>query len=227
MMNGNPHVFVGAKSLGKSENLSQHITYCVTEGVPFFVTTDGVKWEIYDTCKRVALANMKVVEWDLLSMQEGEVARNALALWRSAPIGAAAPPSILGRTSPERPHQLPPGTPLTQITVSKGKAPAFSQLVFPDGSSYQIKVWRHLLVHTADWLLQTGKLSQANCPLSAGRKRNLVNDVPQHPGGRKFIDPVKVGQFWLESNYSARGAHRMAIRLLKQCGVNADTVIAQ
>ncbi|MEO0138272.1 MAG: hypothetical protein ABIL16_00185 [candidate division WOR-3 bacterium] len=39
--------FVGAKALGKLEDTLQYISYCVAEGIPYFITTDGDKWEVY------------------------------------------------------------------------------------------------------------------------------------------------------------------------------------
>ena len=35
-------LFIGAKALGRSEDLDQHISYCVSQGVPYFAATDGV-----------------------------------------------------------------------------------------------------------------------------------------------------------------------------------------
>jgi predicted type IV restriction endonuclease len=43
---GKPLAFLGAKSLGKQEDLNQYISYCVSEGVGYFITSDGVQWEV-------------------------------------------------------------------------------------------------------------------------------------------------------------------------------------
>ena len=43
-----PHIFIGAKPLGKPEDLGKQIAYCVDQGVPYFVTTDGARWALYD-----------------------------------------------------------------------------------------------------------------------------------------------------------------------------------
>jgi len=44
-----PLAFIGAKSLERQEGLQQYITYCVAEGVKYFIATDRLKWEVYDT----------------------------------------------------------------------------------------------------------------------------------------------------------------------------------
>ncbi|MCX8203788.1 MAG: hypothetical protein N3H32_05685, partial [Nitrososphaeria archaeon] len=41
LLNGQRIAFIGAKSLGKEEDLIQQVSYCVSEGVRYFIATDG------------------------------------------------------------------------------------------------------------------------------------------------------------------------------------------
>lgn len=106
-----PHIFVGAKPLGKPEDLAKQIAYCVDQGVPYFAATDGVRWTLYDTFKPVPTPDKKRSDWDILNMDVGEVARRALALYRLAPIGYPAPEPLM---APERPVRVPIIHPLTR-----------------------------------------------------------------------------------------------------------------
>ena len=85
MSTGNPLIMVEAKRLDESlqrRAVSQGITDCLHTGTIFFAVTDGRKWEIYDTRKRVTPPEMKVVDFDLSNDSPADVCLKALALWR-------------------------------------------------------------------------------------------------------------------------------------------------
>lgn len=231
LMGGKPHIFVGAKPLGKAEDLNKLATYSVNQGVPYFVSTDGSRWEIYDTFKPVPLADKKIGGWDLLTMEAGEIARQALALWRSAAIvqPAPAPPSLIQDTSSSvassgQTPRLTKGHLLRDLKVVTGQKPSFSRIVFPDGQGYPINRWNDLLKQTVAWLYNKGLLTTAHCPIAIGRKRNLVHTQPKHKDGSDFFQPTQVGPLWLETHYSAKGCKNRAIQLLEQFRVNLDEV---
>lgn len=223
-MGEKPHIFVGAKPLGKAEDLNKLATYSVNQGVPYFVSTDGSQWEIYDTFKRVPLAEKKIGGWDLLAMEAGEIARQALALWRSTTIiqPAPAPASLI--QSSEQTSRPTKGHLLRDQKVVAGQKPSFSRIVFPDGQEYPINRWNDLLKQTVTWLYKTGRLTTAHCPVAIGRKRYLVHTQPKHKEGSDFFQPTQVGPLWLETHYSAKGCKNRVIRLLEQFGVNLDEV---
>jgi len=84
---------------------------------------------------------------------------------------------------------------------------------FPDGQRENLKAWKDLLVAVAKWALpklrQQGKL-----PLGSLIKRD----------GR-MLTPKDIGDGWkVETNFSARGCIRNAIRILKEAGEPADQV---
>ncbi len=106
-----PIAFVGAKKLGKAEDLNQHISYCVEEGVEYFIATDGQKWEIYDTFKRVKLSEKKVVEWDLLADEPSEIAFRALSIANTNSFGLLPTPSLFDQRKVQANEELEPHTP--------------------------------------------------------------------------------------------------------------------
>lgn len=231
LVGGKPHIFVGAKSLGKAEDLNKLATYSVNQGVPYFVSTDGSRWEIYDTFKPVPLAEKKIGGWDLLGMGAGEIARQALALWKPTAIvqPVPAPPPLIqamlsSTVSPKQTLKPTKGHLLRDLRVVTGQKPTFSRIVFPDGQEYPIKRWNDLLKQTVTWLYETGRLTEDRCPIGMGRKRNLVHTQPKHKDGSGFFQPAQVGPLWVETHYSAKGCKSQAIRLLEELGVNLDEV---
>ena len=62
-----PSVLVEAKSLGKplAQGIEQAITYCVSAGVEYFMATDGLKWAVYETFKKVLLKDKILIEINL------------------------------------------------------------------------------------------------------------------------------------------------------------------
>ena len=66
-----------------------------------------------------------------------------------------------------------------------GRTP--SLLKFPSGEEKMVTTWAHTIAEIANWLIQEGKLSHGDCPLSLGKsQRYLINAAPYHPNGSKF-----------------------------------------
>lgn len=78
---------IEAKKLNTSlkEGLSQGIHYCIEEGSPYFIITDGRRWEIYDSHKTVPIEEKLVRELDICASTLQEVALDSLFLWRENP----------------------------------------------------------------------------------------------------------------------------------------------
>ncbi len=94
---GKPVILVDAKKLDEplldGNALQQGIQGCVNTETDFFAVTNGRKWEIYDTRKRVSPPQMKVVEFDLSNDSAAEVCLKALALWRHGAVAGNVRPA--------------------------------------------------------------------------------------------------------------------------------------
>ena len=94
---GKPVILVDANKLDEplpdGNALQQGIQGCVNTATDFFAVTNGGKWEIYDTRKRVSPPQMKVVEFDLSNDSPAEVCLKALALWRHGAVAGNVSPA--------------------------------------------------------------------------------------------------------------------------------------
>ena len=96
--------------------------------------------------------------------------------------------------------------------------------VFRIDNSYEI------LVNTANWLIDNGKIKPSDCPIkvvhSKRSKRYLINNKPKHENGKDFYGPKKLSNgLWIETNCSTASCINYAKRLLKMFGVLAELEI--
>jgi len=225
LVEGKPIAFIGAKSLGRQEDLQQYISYCVSEGVKYFIATDGAKWEVYDTQILKPLIEKRIAEWDLTRDEPGEVLRRSFILFRYSPFKeVVAEPLTRTEVSkqPERP--IEEGASLTSIKPKPGMDLKFHEIVFPDGRLYELKKWRDILLRTVDWLVVSNRLARERVPVKVGRKRYLINIEPKHPTGEKFRDPKEVTGYFVECNYGVPSIFRYSVKLLRDFGVDPSGV---
>ena len=80
---GKPAIVIEAKKLGTPlySAAEQSVTYCVNDGIRYFVATDGRKWDVYETHRPVPLAEKKIVSFDITD-SPADVCLDALVLWR-------------------------------------------------------------------------------------------------------------------------------------------------
>lgn len=155
---GKPHIMVEAKALGKKLEGAQDkaFHYAYQNGVPYFVTTDGLRWELYDVFERDK--DKRRLFAVNLAEGEGQAARCLLALWRPAMPQIDLPPTAVC-SSP-----FPgPGKPVkTEITIDElfnrmksGEIPRGAkppiEIRFPDGQTHAVKYWRDLLRASVEW----------------------------------------------------------------------------
>jgi hypothetical protein len=244
LRDGAPLMFIGAKALGKPEDLDKLITYCNARGVPYFVATDGVHWELYEVFRPVPTAQKKIVEFDLMSMDLGEVARTALALWRRARTVAAAPVSITASSQPVamlpqtatastayshgQGHvagQAQVGTLLSSLHVRLGDPPP-KRLTDPNGVDHPVKAWRDILILVVEWLLRQGLVKATDCPVKLPRaSRYLISTSPNHQSGDSFSAPEKIEYVWVETKASSRQLTHDAVFFLRQYGKGGDFIV--
>jgi len=76
-----------------------------------------------------------------------------------------------------------------------------------------------ILVYTAEWLIRNGKITALDCPISIGKKRNLINTTPYHTDNSRFRQPkVLSNNLYIETHFSAGGCIGAAQKLLQSCG---------
>ena len=220
-----PLAFIGAKSLGRQEDLQQYISYCVTEGVKYFTATDGMKWEIYDTFIPKPLPEKKIAEWDILREDPGEVLRKAFIIFRHSSFTGEAQKPLTSREIEGRVKVAENGgVPLSRINAKLGSKMTYREILFPDGKRYTIKKWREILLTTVEWLVETNRLTRDKLPIQVGRKRYLVNDRPIHQSGEMFKDPKLVSGFYVECSLNIMTIIRYTEPLLKPFDIDPSNI---
>jgi len=212
---GRPLMFVGAKPYGRQGDLMQYISYCVSEGVGYFVATDGVVWEVYDTHERKPLQEKLVARWDILNDPPVEVLRKSFVIARGVLVPPPPPPPP------------PNGLRLDEINPKEVKPP-FS-VIFPDGQRYDVKAWRDLLVSVIEWLIKTGRLTEKQLPLKHPRatKRYIVNTKSVHLTGSPFTAPKQVLNVYVETGTGPTRIKQWSCYALSECGVDPNQVFVE
>lgn len=114
-----PLAVIEAKKL--NENMSgnvvaQAINYCLQEGTPYFMITDGQRWAVYETHKPVPIDQKKVLSFDVTQGSASAVVVQALALWRLS--FAPKQPVSMGSSKPDpaaSPMIVPPQPTLVPV----------------------------------------------------------------------------------------------------------------
>jgi hypothetical protein len=209
------------KTLGKPEDLTQYISYCVSEGVGYFIATDGKTWEVYNTFEPKPLREKLVTRWDILEDPPAEVLRKSFVIARGVRERLGASEPILFRKTPE---SRQPRLTLAKIKSAKVKPPFI--IIFPDKQRYSIQTWKGLLTSVVEWLVKTGRLTEKHLPLKTPRstKRYIVNTSPKHPTGTDFREPKSVLGVYVETAIDIK---RMAYYLLREFGVDPDDVVVE
>ncbi len=250
LSNGKTAIVVEAKSLNTSVDdtrpngiVDKGIRYCMRDGIEYYVTTDGRKWNIYETHRTVPIADKKIVSFDIAD-SPANVCLDALALWRRSVQGGAVRKAQTPLLEPENaaplavPVPQPEATPvpvattpiattapahegnwktLTQFEpVKRSKPPP--QIRFPDGSTTEIRYWGNIPAEVVRWLAHQGKLDETSIPVQSG-KRYILSGSPVHPNGADFIADMKAGQFYLEGNYSSSYHVKNATIIIEKAGI--------
>ena len=117
-----------------------------------------------------------------------------------------------------------PGAVPTGKTERKPSPPAGRATQMRIGSySSQVRYSNEVLINTAEWLIQQGRLNEVQCPVPMGRTRSLINTEPKHRDGVDYKAPKELSKgLWLEANLSGRDCISNARRLLEKCGYSAE-----
>ncbi len=228
---GKPLILIEAKKLGdpllSGNAVEQGIRGCINTAADIFVVTDGQKWEIYDTRKRVPPPEMKVVEFDFIADLPSQFCAKAVALWRNGvldgnilaaptlePTGGGATPGVIEQggpvTTPAAPAYTPtPATPpdpgeiwhpLSEFEYQEYVSP--TEIMFPDNSRAAFKNWTQTKRDIVQWLTSDGR--HLPLPISKGN-RNLVADSPAHPDGKPFHRTnSEVNGVYVDTNFTRK-----------------------
>lgn len=234
---GKPAIVIEAKKLGTPlySAAEQSVTYCVNDGIRYFVATDGRKWDVYETHRPVPLAEKKIVSFDIMD-SPADVCLDALVLWRrsvqSGVVRKAQTPLLEpeNETPPVKPEPLPdiddvtptPDSdwqPLTQLKPVRGDKPP-PQIRFPDGSTAQIQYWYSITLESVRWLCQQGKLDETRIPVQGRSKRTyILSGKPFNPTGKEFYSAKAVGEWYIESDVlNSQIQVENAIRIIEKVG---------
>ncbi|MEO0273357.1 MAG: type I restriction enzyme HsdR N-terminal domain-containing protein [candidate division WOR-3 bacterium] len=134
---------------------------------------------------------------------------------------------------PIKPVSLPTKSPnkksIDFIDFIDFKGVKFRKMMLKD-KVFEIRYNKEILVNTANWLIEIGKLKPTDYPVQVGEmnKRYLINKEPKHPTGRGFDDTNKLSNgLWMETCLSTNTTIRYARLLLEKFGVSPDTLIIE
>lgn len=231
LSNGKTAIVVEAKSLNTPVDdtrpdgiVDKGIRYCMRDGIEYYVTTDGRVWNIYETHRRVPIADKKIVSFDTMD-SPADVCLDALALWRRSVQSGVVRKAQTQLLRPQHEplaalnQSDPAPAPLTTVPVAT-TSPAHqgdwqtlaqwqpgkddklpSEIRFPDGSTAEIKSWADIPAAAVRWLSDHGRLDETQIPVQSG-KRYTLSDSPVHSTGAKFTVKKQAGRFYVEGHYN-------------------------
>ena len=243
--NGHPAATVEAKKLG--EGLESHrmqmLNYSNASGVDYAGITDGNRWELYDVFKRGQLDDRRVLDVTIADTPTHRCALELLLLWRpnlasGEPVAANEPVLSAEQATPDpQPANIQPAatvppqppsneewTSLAEFSPkSGGKFP--SEVRFPGGETRQIRFQNQLLIEVSEFLVRSGKLTAAACPIESGPRRYLVNIQKIHKDNQRFQNSHQLTNgLFLETSFPAPQTANGARVLLDHFRLNASEV---
>ena len=225
--------FIGAKKLGKNEDLQQHISYCVSEGVKFFIATDGNHWELYDTYRETRLPEKKIIEWDISDDNESRVAIRSISIANLESFGEIPAESIFTgsetRVLDEGSQIKAGGTESMEILHKREggqrRGPLRPISVTINAEVFNVDKSKQILISTAEWLISKGKMTKSNAKIESGPDRWLVNTEPVHKNGKKFFNNYELSNgLFLETNNSSAIVEDLAKSMMKYYGYPENSI---
>ena len=236
-----PIAVIEAKALGKpleDKATDQAIIYAHRADIPYMLVSDGDHWRMF------ASGDRTLMEFQLMRDEPYACALQALGLWRPnlasgqpkeaatpVPVRAESPPTIYESSREKNvaePSNNGDWVPLTSLKRERGqKPPANTNIKFPDLSTKPINHWIDIWVSVANYLIETGKISDKDCPIRKKKdaKTYLLNIEPRNPDGGEFHVKRQIGELWLFTNFNPPSARRNSCWLLEKFGIDPSTVL--
>ena len=238
-----PEIVIEAKKLNRpiSDGIRQSITYCTEDGIKYFVVTNGRDWAAYETHKPVPLTDKRIVDFSLTDPTRPTVMK-MLWLWRGnfeseSPIVPVAPdrpvlqqaatsaPQPAAAESPSNEEQPDRGIPLDKFSPNTGARPPVA-LLFPNGMEKNIANWYEIQTSVVQWLIDTERLTEADCLVKGSGGGHLVSTSPVKRDGNKFGIPKQIGRFYIDAEAPAARHINIAKAILKARNVDPSAVRA-
>ena len=239
-----PQLVIEAKKLGTPisvEIIDQTITYCIREGIPHFVVTNGDDWEVYPTFREghTRITEKRIVDFKLTDTAETTV-MNMLTLWRGnfesgSPVVPVTPdrpasqqtenpaPQPAPEESPssvQRPNRV---MPLDKFNPNKGDHPP-AALLFPGGTEKEITNWYEFQTLVVEWLVDTDRLTATDCPVEGPKGGYLVSASPFHRNNKRFRAKKQVSDVWIEAAKDGPNHVRTAKKILEARKIDCSDV---
>lgn len=231
-----PIAFVGAKKLGKFEDLDQYLTYCVKENVKFFIATDGDHWELYDVFKQEKIMNKKVVEWYISRDEPSRILFKSLSIANLELFGEKPHSSVVignyEQSTTERTNSEISSSNSEKIQTEDEYASPRKALkplsITINGETFRIRNQNEILVQTAEWLIRQGKLTNSTPPIGEGNTRWLINSNPVHKDGSNFRAAKKLSNgLYIETHSPLPQTMKEAKYLLKYFGYKENLILIE
>ena len=236
-----PRLVIEAKKLDRplSEGLRQSITYANEKAILYSVLTNGREWAAYDIFKAVPNEDKKIVDFSLTGPIQPTV-MNMLWLWRGnfesgSPIVPVAPDRLASqRTATPAPQPAPAespssvqrpnrGIPLDEFNPNGGDDPP-AAFLFPDGVEKSIANWYEIQTLVVRWLIDTHRLTAANCPIRTHRGSFLVGTSPFKDDGEKLRNSQQIDNLFIDSKAHSSLHVERARKILRARNVNPSDV---
>ena len=193
--------FVEAKRLGAPLDAHQDQVFKYTWDRKVFYAglTDGNRWVFRDVTAEFSQPPREGLLLDMTISRETahKCALRLLLLWRQTladgePIEASEPvlvspsenlPSIeksVGSSATES----PPSGWVSLVDYRYSDATNPPKIRLPDNREFELEHWYGILVETAEWLVRSGVLTAATCPISNKAGGVLVNTEPKETSGK-------------------------------------------
>ena len=198
---GKPQAFIEAKRLGEMAEASRHetqlFTYAVTQGVRYAALTDGNRWIFDNLSARFSGGESRLLDVTISKELAHQCALKLLLLWHPTlaaghPIEASEPildessetPTPSNSVEPQLLTQslLTEWTPLSEYDLDQ--AETIPSIWVPDVGEIKLERWSGILVETAEWLVRSGDLTAATCPIPNKAGGVLVNIEPKETSGK-------------------------------------------
>ena len=238
-VDGNPVAVVEAKRLGETlgSHVLQLVTYATLSGAPYACLTDGDRWELYTVFDPKPMNQKLTLDVSVKDLPAYRCALQFIRLWHpklaSGQLMEAGNPLLdsvptqPSRPTPPIPPTPPPPPPLAQgwrslerkFVPRPGTKP--TKLRLPSGDEITVTKWTSVLIEVAEWLINTGALTHAKCPVARGAVVNQEPgpDLPSWQTYRELPNGLR-----LATNGNAKAVVARCKGILRELGVDPATV---